>query len=655
MVNRYTNAQTYQGSLYTPPLDLVGKSLQYFQGQYDKNYELANTIKNNFIQSLPQDRAVANEMQRNYETQIDAIVSKYGNDYSKASDELNKLTYQIKKDYGPGGKAGAIIGNYTAYNQWMKQQQDLVEKGKALGEDLNLANDYYMKNYKGIGEFDPISGNYNRFNADQLTEYVNPDDIIQNVYKNFKPEKHRVARTTFENGQQVTRDVEVEGISANRLTPSFNSALQQNPKYQAYLQQQSKFRGLSGKEVEASIAGYVQQRAQDLSYASDSDIVKRERDPLALLHERHRLKKQEQQDFFSAVSAFEYNPTTEVSSRKESTIDPNGDWRTSKPTMQPFGYSSNLAGTLGTDSNVRPTTKQTGTFREALNNPEYVSSSRINKQLAQQIFEDKKNEIQQHLTRGDNGTFESKYGKDMKWTEAFDKEVAMAYKKAEASHSRMTSKAQTIVSPVARTNVLEDIAGQLADPKTVSVYKAGSMAMQTAEDAGLTRSALVDDNGKLKYSNVKYVYPGGSNPVAGYQITTDKGTFVVVDQNVDRYNASQQINAAISPIFQQGKSIGNPLLIGEVTANGQRIPQYGVPELRYEKNSSGTYDENLYMNYLDGQGNVYNRSKIGMEDIYKGYQPIFDGALGAGASKKDLTMFQLFMGGTDNKKINYAR
>jgi len=64
MVNRYSNAQTYQGNLYTPPLALMGKALEMSQQKYDTNLLLTQQIKTNFIPSLPQDRADANTIQR---------------------------------------------------------------------------------------------------------------------------------------------------------------------------------------------------------------------------------------------------------------------------------------------------------------------------------------------------------------------------------------------------------------------------------------------------------------------------------------------------------------------------------------------------------------------------------------------------------------
>lgn len=108
MVNRYFNRRPYEGSFYTPPVDLIAQQLDYTQRKYDENYLLANEIKSHFIDSLPQDRRAANELQSAYSRRIDDIVKQYNGDYARASKDLNSFMYDLKKDYNPGGKAFAI-------------------------------------------------------------------------------------------------------------------------------------------------------------------------------------------------------------------------------------------------------------------------------------------------------------------------------------------------------------------------------------------------------------------------------------------------------------------------------------------------------------------------------------------------------------------
>lgn len=644
-VNRYQTAQTYQGSLYTPPVELVAAAMEQLQQRYDKNLAIAEEIKSNFIPSLPQDRAVANELQRTYEKKIEDIVSSYGGDYSQASEELQKMLYSIKKDYGPGGKANAIISNYQNYQDWRAKSQELVEKGKALGEDLNLAENYYMEEYKGIGNFDPVTGAYNRFNPDTLTEYVNPDDVIQNVYKNFKPQKYKVGRTEFRNGQQIYTEEEMEGITPDRLYPSFASALDADPKFGQYVQQKAKFLRQSTEDSWAYLDAYTRQRAQDLSYMNRSNIQKAERDPLYLLREKQRLKDESDKKMMGAImSQYQYDPTTEATARKKSNLDPN-DWRGSGVGSK-TEYTGNIFYPQIATGNTAARAKSK-TFQESLSDQQFLDRTHVNPHLAQAIIDDQKQSLPP-------GTFEKKYGKDKEWTENFDKNVVKEYKAQEASHSRFESKSIRISSPEAREQMLLEIAGRLGDPSSVNVLKVGSMAEQSAEDAGLTAAQLIKDNKLRKDVDIAYVLPGAGYAAAGFRITTDKGTFILPDNDINRRELSNELAAGFNPIFFGNEKKGGPMRIGSQIVNGQQQDVWAQPEIMYTKRGKG-FDEEIQFNVLsiDEKGNLVPTGQAiqGRDiDIYDQYIPKFEGALGAGARKQDFQMFTLFqyLNGLDN-------
>ena len=320
-MNRYTQLNEFRSDLYAPPVDLIGKAMELSQQRYDKNLAIANEIQNNFIPSLPQDRKRANELQDYYSKQVEDVVGKYKGDYSQASNDLTSLLYKIKKDFGPGGEAGAIIQNYKNYQDWMKESQDLVEKGKALGEDLNLANNYFLKNYQGIGQRDPITGSFNRFTPETLTQHVDAEKIIQDVEKSISPQKIRVGRTVFKNGLQTQITEEAEGKSFDRLYPSFSTALQANPGLMQYAQQKARFLEVDPEEVLNYFDDYAKQRASALSYMNTIDEQKSERDPLMLVRERARLAKKNQEELLK--SFYQYEPTVDVVNKEQSTITPD--------------------------------------------------------------------------------------------------------------------------------------------------------------------------------------------------------------------------------------------------------------------------------------------------------------------------------------------
>lgn len=400
-INRYQTSTPYEGQLYTPPLELLGKAMELSQQRYDKNLANAEELKAVQIESLPQDRQRADALQTKYNKAVDDVVAKYHGDLSQAGNDLTRLNYQIKKDFSPGGEAHAITTNYSNYKNWLKESQDLVEKGKALGEDFNLSNQYHMNNYTGIGEKDPVTGSYKYFQPETLSEYVNPDDIIQDVYKNFKPQKYEIGRTVFENGQQKHLTDTFEGISPDRLYPSFATALAGNPKFNAYIQQRSRYTGVPQSRMIEDIDKYTQQRAQDLAYLNESHIDKSERDPLFLLRERQRLKDQSNNSMLNQLRAqYQYDPTTEATTRKEASLDPD-NWKKSAGIYTDMKLSGAPAG-----GGLFPSTSMGSinpkynnlSFADALKDPDFIAKTNTNKQFAETILQDKKEEFIQSLT-----------------------------------------------------------------------------------------------------------------------------------------------------------------------------------------------------------------------------------------------------------------
>lgn len=652
-INRYSNAQTYQGNLYAPPIDLVASAMEHLQQRYDKNFMIAQEIKNNFVPSLPQDRAMANELQKQYETRIDETIQGYGGDYSRATQDLQKVLYDIKKDYGPGGKAGAIISNYNTYNEWRKNSQELVEKGKVLGQDLNLADQYYMNSYQGIGELDPVAGTYNRLNPETLTDYVNPDELIQNVYKNFKPQKYKVGRTEFRDGKQIYTEQEVEGIAADRLEPSFNEALRSDPKFFNYIRQKMKFEGTDPNDVEEAWTNYTRQRAQDLSYMNTSDIQKAERDPLFLLREKSRLKKAEDQELMQLMSAqYQYEPSVEAVAREKSNLS-ESNWRMSGAPVN-TSSSGSVFGAQVYDPMARtqPSDVESKTLRDALKEKSFVERSKVNPHLMEAVMQEQASSLASDPNKAQE-IFNRKYGKDKAWTDAFDKQVVKDYKKQESQHSRFSSKSIRIESPEAREQISLELAGQLGDPSRVSVYKVGSNAIQSAKDAGLDASAFITKDNKLRKDiDVGYVLPGPGYAAAGYRVSTENGTFVVVDQNVSRRELSRELEGGLNPIFFQNQKTGNPVRIGSKKVGQQDQDIYAQPELMYVPNGSGGFTEELRFNVLgaDKEGRLKPTGQtVGGRDIdlYDRYIPQFEGALGAGAAKKDYSLFSFLRNRVD--------
>lgn len=641
MVNRYFNPKPFEGQLYTPPLELIGKAMEISQQRHDKNTLVAHELKNQFIPSLPQDRARANELEAEYNKQVDAVVEKYHGDLSQAGQELNSLIYKLKKDFGPGGEAGAITQNYSVYQNWLKESQDLVEKGKALGQDFNLSHDYHMRNYTGAGKRDPNTGSYNRFNPETLSEYVDPDSIIQDVYKNFKPEKHKIGRTKFVGNQKVYSEDEYEGITPDRLYPSFKNALASNPKFFQYLRQKTKYEGTDPNDVEFMWDNYTKQRAQDLSYMNESSIQKSDYDDAYLIRLRQRLKDDSDKKFLGEMrSMYQYEPTIDISTRNESTITPDNY----------LGYSENATDRLRPDlpgmggfTFPLPGTASGSTtnFMDLLEDPNYLQRTNVYKGLAEAVANEQINALASDPAKA-RQIYQQKYGKDAVWTERFDKQVVAEYKKQEPNHSRMQGIRTPIPDQDVREQMLVGIAAELENPNSVEVVEVGKRGFQRASEVGLSAKDILKD-GKLKTNYLAYAQPGGSHAAAGYVIRKDGKEYIIVDQDITRREASRNMERSMGPIMWDNQRKGEPMNLGTKTINGKQVPVYAEPELRFVKNAQGGFDEKYYFHELasDGKGKVTRTDNVypmSLNEIYELQKPNFEGAFGVGATKKNFMM-----------------
>ena len=142
---RYYTGDPYKGSLYTPPVDFISKALEGAQQTYDTNFLTAETLKNKYVETLAQDRARANEIQKSFEDKINTTVSQYGFDSGAASRELVKLKGEMEKIYGAGGEAGAMTSNLANVTDSIKRERVRLAKGEITQEQLNALEASYTK------------------------------------------------------------------------------------------------------------------------------------------------------------------------------------------------------------------------------------------------------------------------------------------------------------------------------------------------------------------------------------------------------------------------------------------------------------------------------------------------------------------------------
>jgi len=310
------------------------------------------------------------------------------------------------------------------------EHQKRVADGKVLAEDLNAANNYFMNQYQGVGEIDPTTGSYNQFNPEYLSDYQDPNKIIQDIFKEFKPEKRSVGVTSLKNGIFEYNKHEIEGIDPNRLLPSFVAGLGADPKFSTYINQVAKFKGLKPEQVTKYILNYSAQRANDLGYMNDLTDSKWERDPLAVAREKARLDRQNMMDIMGGL--LQYNPSVGSAFQLEPQID-HTNWRGSVlkdylPTPGDIVLGTDLVGSSpagllaaplissfrASNSKIADDKTNLDQFLNNSSNDKILASKNVIPDLAKAMWERQKGYL------GDE--FKQKYGKDKKYTQQVEQD-----------------------------------------------------------------------------------------------------------------------------------------------------------------------------------------------------------------------------------------
>lgn len=662
-INRYSRRTPYEGSLYQLPVELIASTLEQTQKRFDQNKDIADQIRDFSIPALPQDRERANQLQKQYTTQVDELVKQYSGNYAKASSQLKDLTRKIKRDFNPGGEANAISGNYNNYNTWLKSSQELVEKGKALGADFNLANKYEMGRYQGVGEFNPVTGAYNIFNPETLSEYADMEANIQKSFATFKPEKRKVVRTKFENGKIVKYEEETDGVTSDRLKPSFQQVLATDPKISTYYMQKAKYLGLGADQTKAYIDNYATQRAHDLAYMNTVDSETAVRDPLSLLYARHKLaedaKKKEVEQLRNLWTT---SPSVGLPFRKQSEINPD-NWRETIGVSGPSPETNSVSG-MQSNSNfanwlsvgLESSTKGKPLL-DVLFTKDFINKTKIDPTVAKAVWsslssKNPKAYVDNYLTN-----------KNQAWSEQFESQFLHAYQAAEKNHKFVAPALWDIPQVEARTRIVKGIVDKLAmDPSKLTVMAIGSGEIMTAQEAEITpKDFMYDMNDKqVLTSDVRIAAPGPGVAGTGHMVTTKKGQYIFLDDYESRNAASAPLTHAANNLFFEGKEITDAPI--DMVFQGQAYNGYMGRTVVADRN--GMTHEILHAipvllgkdkkPILDSKGNLqpmpknkYNPADyiVDWRDTQNAYlRESIQGLSGMGQTKSAGTFFDMYLG-----------
>jgi hypothetical protein len=619
MINRYTQFTPLTFDLEKPNVQLNATLLEGLQKRHDENFKIAEELKNQLINSLPQDRLRANELQQGYAKRVDNIVQAYNGDYSQATKDLYSLASQIKRDFSPGGEAHAINKNYTEYVDWSTRSKDRVAKGEITSADYNMGNKFFLGNFQGTKADE--NGIYSNITLQELAKTVDLDKIVRDVADKMKPEKIETGSTVFKNGLKIDITDVQEGVSYERLQPSIQLALKGNPEVGAYIAQKAMFTGLDPALATNYLDEYAQSRAQDLSYLSSKYTEYSDRDKFALQkYSEDRADERKKMELFGTRGMFEYIPVagTLYEELSPTIIQTLSDETTIWQKLSNTGIVG--ARRAMTKSNALPRDTKSN-LQQLVNDSDALARNKINGTLLQSNMQEVINSLDDDPVKA-RQIFNAKYGKDAKWTTGFDKQVFTMYNKDFKNNSFTEPQVMPIGGKQGEA-IIEDLFSALnTRPDQVKVSELGSSRLMSAKDAEITGDdLLVTINGKKSTltTDVNYIMPQPNVARGGIMVVKDGKTYIVEDQSEERRKISRDLGESYMRITSGNQTRSDiPIQIGQ----GPNGIIYGLPEIVYERGSDKVKRSYFRYALIDPATGQTIKDSKGEEITYKPNSPM---------------------------------
>lgn len=244
MVNRYSRSQQRNYEFYAPPVDAAVQAMQMAQERYNQNYAALEDLKNKYIPSLEADRAQANALQKQWEDAINNVVTNANGDLSSISKEVYSLGKQIQKDLSPGGLGHAIQSNYAAYQDALARNRERLKAGKINAQDLNLLDNYVKTNYQGVGQIDPLTGQYSQINIPELSDYYDVNKSVTDLLTKLPKKKVSETVPTVKDGYITYSTKETEKIDPQEAQKALVGKLYGDNAFMAYATQKAQLMGV---------------------------------------------------------------------------------------------------------------------------------------------------------------------------------------------------------------------------------------------------------------------------------------------------------------------------------------------------------------------------------------------------------------------------
>lgn len=242
-----------ENKMYQPPIELMTKVIANIDEQINSQKEAYASIYDKIkAEGLKPDSTRLNDKLTDYKSQIESLSETFASDPLKYRNEIYKLrnlTKTISEDFSTG-EIAAIQNQKKLRDEFIKEGAEKVNKKlwtqDKLDEAVNLFDYEFLKkggtSYKG-------TGNYNKYNTENLKSKVDEDKFFDDLMKGWQPTKsgESVERV---NGQWINKTTgKVEYVDLNELKQYASQAYLNNEDMQNYYNQQVDFYNRSGGAI----------------------------------------------------------------------------------------------------------------------------------------------------------------------------------------------------------------------------------------------------------------------------------------------------------------------------------------------------------------------------------------------------------------------
>lgn len=258
--------------IYQPPVELMAKVIDNADSQVEKNdtalLSLYDKLK---AQGLKADEPRLQEIIQGYQSQIEdlsGVMQKSPLEFRKEIGKIRNLSRTIGNDWNQG-EVAKIQEQYTSRNAYAKELQDRVAKGDILQADATNALNKFDNEYKGVNY--KSASEYNRYNSENLNEYVDADKIADEIGEGWKADVESKGYD-YADGQWVrTVNGKREVADETEIQDSIQRTLLKNEKVRAYYDQQQRLGFMSPEQFAQKIGNTASVYSKKHGYVKQED------------------------------------------------------------------------------------------------------------------------------------------------------------------------------------------------------------------------------------------------------------------------------------------------------------------------------------------------------------------------------------------------